>query len=71
MSLFLLLQILVSLSLAATILLQARGTGLGAAWGGQGASSWRTKRGAEKLLFTATIILGSLFLVLAIVNILG
>ena len=71
MSLFLLFQILVSLSLAATILLQARGTGLGTAWGGQGTASWRTKRGAEKILFTATIVLGSLFLILAIVNILG
>ena len=71
MTILLILQILVSLLLAATILLQSRGTGLGTVWGGQGGSSWRTKRGAEKLMFTATIVLGILFIALAILSILS
>lgn len=65
------LQIVVSLGLAATILLQARGGGLGAAWGGQGTTSWRTKRGAEKVLFTATIVLSFIFLALSLVSVLA
>lgn len=64
----LILQLLVSLLLATTILLQARGTGLGTAWGNLGTTSWRTKRGAERVLFTATIILSVIFVILAIIN---
>lgn len=63
------LQIIISLLLAAAILLQARGTGLSsAAFGGIGSSGWRTKRGAEKFLFSATLVLGSLFLLLSLVS---
>lgn len=71
MSVVLFIQILVSLLLSATILLQSRGAGLSTVWGGQGNSSFRTKRGAEKLLFSATIILAALFIILALINILS
>lgn len=64
------LQLITSLLLSAAILLQTRGVGLGSAWGNFGSASWRTKRGAERLLFTATIVLATLFLALALVNIL-
>lgn len=50
------------------ILLQARGTGLGAAFGGEG-NVYRTKRGIEKRLFQATIILAVLFLGISLANI--
>lgn len=70
MSFLLILQILVSLMLATTILLQSRGTGLGTAWGGSG-ESYRSKRGAEKALFTATIILSGLFILLALINVIS
>lgn len=43
-----------------SILLQAKGAGLGAVFGGEG-NVYRTKRGAEKVLFIATIILAVIF----------
>jgi preprotein translocase subunit SecG len=57
----LLIQILISGSLIAVILLQAKGTGLGRAWGGSG-EFYRSKRGVEKILFRITIVLAVLFL---------
>ena len=58
------LQIFVSLLLIVAILLQNRGAGLGAAFGG-GGEIYRTKRGAEKFLFRATIVLIAVFVALA------
>ncbi|HTK60459.1 MAG TPA: preprotein translocase subunit SecG [Candidatus Baltobacteraceae bacterium] len=54
-------QIVVSVLMIASILLQQRGVGLGATFGGDGAA-FRTKRGLEKGLFYATIVLSVLFL---------
>ncbi len=59
------LQIVVSVLLILSILLQNRGAGLGASFGG-GGEIYRTKRGAEKFLFRATIILIAVFVVLAV-----
>jgi len=53
----------------ATILLQARGTGMGAAFGGDG-NVYRTKRGIEKRLFQATIVFSILFFGVALANVL-
>jgi len=53
-------QIVIAGLLILTVLLQARGTGLGSAFGGEG-NIFRTKRGVEKILFYATIVLGILF----------
>ena len=53
-------QIAVAALLAAAILMQARGGGLGAAFGGDG-NVYRTKRGVEKSLLTATIVLAIVF----------
>lgn len=50
------------------ILLQQRGSGLGAAFGGEG-NVFRTKRGVEKGLFYVTIGLAVLFFVTAILNV--
>ncbi len=63
------LQIAISVLLVTAILLQQRGTGLGAAFGGA-SDVFRTKRGIEKSLFYATIGLSVLFFVTAIVNVL-
>lgn len=52
-----------------SILMQHRGTGLGGAFGGEG-NVYRSRRGAEKFLFYATIILAVAFVALAVVNIL-
>lgn len=42
------------------ILMQQRGTGLSGAFGGEG-NVYRAKRGVEKTLFTATIIIAAVF----------
>lgn len=62
------IQILISVLLVTCILLQQRGTGLGAAFGGA-SDVFRTKRGIEKGLFYATIVLSVLFFVTAILNV--
>lgn len=53
--------------LVASILLQARGTGLGAAFGG-GGNVYRTKRGIEKKIFQLSILLSILFFGIALAN---
>lgn len=53
-------QILFALLLIGAILLQAKGTGLGQAWGG-GGEFYRSKRGLEKILFWVTVGLAILF----------
>ncbi len=55
-------QILVSIGLMASILLQARGAGLGSAFGGD-STVYRSRRGIEKRLFQFTILLAVLFVV--------
>jgi len=66
---FNIIQIVLAILLTISILLQHRGTSLGGAFGGEG-NIYRSRRGAEKFLFYLTIILGALFVILAIVNIL-
>lgn len=61
-------QIVIAVLLVISILLQARGSGLGAAFGGEG-NVYRTKRGVEKGLFYATIVLSILFFGVALANI--
>lgn len=58
-------QIAVCVLLMAAILLQARGTGLGATFGGEG-NVFRTKRGLEKTLFRMTIVFSVIFFGLAL-----
>jgi len=61
-------QIIVSILLIIVILLQQRGSGLGAAFGGE-SGVYRTKRGAEKFIFRLTIILAVIFFVTALANV--
>lgn len=61
-------QIIVSVLLIASILLQQRGGGLSQVFGGEGGGAYRTRRGIEKTLFIATIILGVIFLAMAFLN---
>lgn len=60
-------QIVVSVLLIISILLQNRGTGLGGAFGGE-ANVYRSKRGVEKILFYATIVLGVLFVSFSVLS---
>jgi protein translocase SecG subunit len=54
------IQIALAVALIATILLQNRGTGLSGIFGG-GGNVYATKRGLEKKLFNATIVIAVLF----------
>lgn len=56
-------QIILSIILVLAILLQQQGSGLGSMFGNVGGESYRSKRGAEKLFYNATIILIVLFIV--------
>ena len=60
-------QIVFAILMVATILLQARGVGLGSAFGGEG-NVYRTKRGIERKLFQATIIFAILFFGISLAN---
>ncbi len=62
-------EVLISLLLILGIVLQQRGAGLGGAFGGDNfASTFYKRRGAEKFLFGATIVLAIIFAALAIAN---
>ena len=60
-------QILVSIALMLSVLLQARGAGLSGTFGGDSAV-YRSRRGIEKRLFQFTIVLGVLFVVFSLAN---
>ena len=62
------IQLIVAVLLITIILLQQRGSGLGMAFGGS-ENFYRTKRGAEKIIFIATIILAIIFIGLALIRI--
>lgn len=64
----LILQIAVPLLLIVCILLQQRGSALGAAFGGEGGGFYLKRRGLEKKIFWATVVLGALFLVVSLLN---
>lgn len=58
------IQIIISVLLIVSILLQNRGAGLSETFGGGGGGGnvYQTKRGFDKFLFTATVVLAILFL---------
>lgn len=60
-------QIIISVLIIIAVLLQQRGSGLSAVFGG-GGTIYRTKRGLEKGLFFLTVILVILFVGIGIVN---
>lgn len=60
-------QILISIALMASILLQARGTGLSGTFGGDSAV-YRSRRGVERRLWQFTIVLTVLFVLFSLAN---
>ena len=58
--------LLVAVGLIASILLQSRGSGLGATFGGE-SSVYRSRRGVEARLYQFTIALAVLFVLIAMV----
>jgi preprotein translocase subunit SecG len=64
-------QIALSVLMIGAILLQRTGASLGGAFGADNFSSgFHTRRGLEKTLFYATIVLGILFAITALINLL-
>jgi len=61
-------QIVTALLLTVSILLQQRGTTGGGLFGAGAGVSYYTKRGFEKVLFVATIVLAVLFIVSVLLN---
>jgi preprotein translocase subunit SecG len=60
-------QVLASIGLIAAVLLQSRGAGLGATFGGD-SSVYRSRRGVEKRLFQFTIALALIFIAISMIT---
>jgi preprotein translocase subunit SecG len=63
------IQIILSVAVIGFILLQARGAGLGSAFGGSsGGAVFKTRRGVERLIFNLTIIFVILFAAVSLLS---
>ena len=65
---FLILHLIVSIGLVTVILLQSGKGGLGRAFGGD--VVYRSKRGAERVVFLATFVFAALFFITSVANML-
>lgn len=61
------MQIILGIFLILVIIIQQKGSGMGSTFGGD-LGFYRTKRGAEKLLFYATIVLAFVFIVASLIG---
>jgi protein translocase SecG subunit len=61
------IQIAISIALVTCVLLQQRGGGIGVL-GGMQTQFYGTRRGMEKIIFWLTIILGIVFISLAVIS---
>lgn len=61
------IQIGIGIILIVLILLQQRGTALGSAFG-EDSGFYSTRRGLQKKILWATVVFGSLFIILALLN---
>jgi protein translocase SecG subunit len=59
--------IVITIALIASIMLQSSSAGLGSAFGG-GAEGFYVRRGSEKRLFQATVVLSVLFFITALAH---
>jgi preprotein translocase subunit SecG len=65
---FQVVQIIISITIIVLVLLQAKGSGLGSIFGGDG-GVYRTKRGVEKTMYQATIALAVLFFIISMISV--
>lgn len=70
MNLLLILQILVSVILIVLVLVQTPTSTLGSAFGGSSVQH-HTRKGAEKLIFTLTIFMAVLFILISLINVIA
>ncbi|PIT87682.1 MAG: preprotein translocase subunit SecG [Candidatus Magasanikbacteria bacterium CG10_big_fil_rev_8_21_14_0_10_40_10] len=61
------LQLILAILLIAVILLQQKGTGLGGVFGGS-SNIYSTKRGVDKILHYATIVIAVIFFGISVVR---
>lgn len=64
---FTILEIIISIALISIILIQVRGNGT--ALFGQAESSFRVRRGFERLLFRGTILIAVVFVIVAVLTV--
>lgn len=64
---WLIIQAILSVLIIIAVLLQSQGGGIGPAFGG-GGESYHTRRGVEKVLFNATIVLIVFFAIASIAS---
>jgi preprotein translocase subunit SecG len=69
-SLFNVLTVISVIVMITTILLQSRGSGLGISFGGD-SNFYRSRRGAEKIIFNATIVSAVVFVLSIVLGILS
>jgi len=69
MKLSLIIQILLSLVLIALVTLQSKETSLGSGFSSVTQSGLHTKRGPEKMIYLATIIVAIVFVIFSFLNI--
>jgi preprotein translocase subunit SecG len=62
-------QIILAITIIALVLIQAKDAGMGNMFGGGDMGVARTRRGVEKTLFNATIIVGTIFLLLSLLTV--
>lgn len=67
MDLFQVAQIIIAVAVGSSILLQARGTGLSSTFGGE-STAYRSRRGLERVLFRLTLILATVYVLIALVG---
>jgi len=60
-------QLVLAVLMMVVILLQQKGSGMGAAFGGS-SNVYNTKRGADKVLHNATVVLALLFFIVSVTN---
>lgn len=64
-------EIAISVALIILLLLQLRGGGVSGIFGGSGSTStYRSRRGIERVLFRVTIVLAALFVIVAALSML-
>jgi protein translocase SecG subunit len=61
-------EIVLAVVMIGLVLLQSKGAGLSTVFGGEG-NVYSTRRGAERIIFIATIVVAALFFVVALLNV--
>lgn len=62
-------QIILAITIIILVMLQAKDAGMGNVFGGGDMGVARTRRGVEKTLFNATVVIGIVFLLLSLLTV--